>query len=154
MKSSTKKGVIITHQKKRVNASTPQIPRRHVSELITSYCRTRTLRSFEELAEISHAFAIYVRDKGGLEKARAGDVAAALRRNGEGRLADDFLLAYLKDHIPPGEEARVTIELGRSKRRALKDTDATQMLDWLETEISRDPIVRDLVKAAYELAHR
>jgi hypothetical protein len=143
MKSIAKKGVIPKNT-----------PRRHVSELITSYCRTRTLRSFEEVAEISHSFAIYVRDRGSLERGRAGDVAAALRRNGEGRLADDFLMAYLKDHIPPGEESRVSIELKTTKRRTLKDADATQMLEWLEVEIGRDPVIRDLVSAAYRMAHR
>jgi hypothetical protein len=145
MKPTPKTGVIL---------KTPSIPRRYVSGLILSYCRTRTLRSFEELAEISHSFAVYLRDKGSLETSRAGDVAAALRRNGEPKLADDFTLAYLKDHIPPGEEGRVSIDLKREEPRPVKEASAKVMLQWLTHEIGRDPVIRDLVAAAYQLAHR
>jgi len=129
-------------------------PRRHVSELIQTWCRTKTLKSFEELAEVSHSFAIYVRDKGSLESDRAGQVEAALRRNGEPKLADDFLLAYLRDHVPTGAEARVLITLKSEKTRPVKDAKAKELLAWLEREIERDPAIHDIVSAAHDLAHR
>lgn len=128
--------------------------RRHVSELIVTWCKTHTLKSFEELAEVSHSFAIYLRDKGNLEVGRAGDVAEALRTNGEPKLADDFILAYLRDHVPSGSESRVEIALRREKARPVKDAKARALLAWLETEIERDPEVFDVVSAAYKLAHR
>lgn len=146
MKSSPKKGAI----------PKCSIPRRHVSELIHAWCRTRTLKSFEHAAEISHSFAIYLRDKGSLECGRAGDVVESLRRNGEPRMADDFTLAYLRDHIPSGTESRVDVGLRRpeTKTRPVKDAKARAMLEWLAGEIERDPAVHDMVSAMHALAHR
>ncbi len=137
-----------------MKTTNPKKPRRHVSEVIRAYCKTKTLKSFEEVAEVSHAFAIYLRDKGSLEVGRAGDVFAALRQNGEARLADDFLLAYLRDHIPNGTETRVEVSLKKETVRTPKSPKTKAVLEWLADTIDTDPAINDLVSAAYELAQR